>query len=155
MYIYWILMPKVSIQGGRKRKHLRAKKEKNTTGDTSHRWAKQNKIPPEINALSFYVTKTDLVGQKWLWSDQIDLDLAIMIWWRPKWNGHDQNELVRSKLWFSTKMNHIWTWPIHFGRDHFILFVTKSLWSSPNQFGQIKTILDRPKLFWSHRRTRH
>ena len=52
-------------------------------------------------------------------------------------------------------MNHIWTWPIHFGRDHFILVVTKSLWSSPNQFGQTKTILDRPKLFWSHGRTRH
>ena len=49
----------------------------------------------------------------------------------------------------------IWTWPIHFGCDHFILVETKSLWSSPNQFGQTKTILDRPKLFWSHRRTRH
>ena len=70
-----------------------------------------------------------------------------MKWSRPKW--------IWSKLWFSTKMNHIWTWPIHFGRDHFILVKTKSLWSSPNQFGQTKTILDRPKLFWSHRRTRH
>ena len=85
----------------------------------------------------------------------IDLDLTIRIWSRPKWNGHKQNELVRSKLWFFTKMNHIWTWPIHFGCDHFILVMTKSLWSSPNQFGQTKTILDRPKLFWSHRRTRH
>ena len=35
------------------------------------------------------------------------------------------------------------------------MVVTKSLWSSPNQFGQTKTILDRPKLSWSHRRTRH
>ena len=25
------------------------------------------------------------------------LDLTIMIWSRPKWNGHDQNELVRFK----------------------------------------------------------
>ena len=33
--------------------------------------------------------------------------------------------------------------------------MTKSLWSSPNQFGQTKTILDRQKLFLSHRRTRH
>ena len=49
----------------------------------------------------------------------------------------------------------IWTWPIHFGRDHFILVVTKLSWSCPNQFGQTKTILDQPKLFWSHRRTRH
>ena len=61
----------------------------------------------------------------------------------------------------TTKMN--WSGPnvIHFGiksqfgRDHFILVETKSLWSSPNQFGQTKTILDRPKLFWSHRKTRH
>ena len=33
---------------------------------------------------STYVTKTVLVGPKWFWSDQIDLDLAIMIWSRPK-----------------------------------------------------------------------
>ena len=31
------------------------------------------------NALSFYVTKTVLVDPKWFWSDQIDLDLTIMI----------------------------------------------------------------------------
>ena len=36
------------------------------------------------NALSFYVTKTVLVGLEWFWSDQIDLDLTIMIWSRPK-----------------------------------------------------------------------
>ena len=35
-------------------------------------------------ALSFYGTKTVLVGPKWFWSDQIDLDLTIMIWSRPK-----------------------------------------------------------------------
>jgi hypothetical protein len=81
-----------------------------------------------FNALSFYLTKTVLVGPKWFWSDQIDLDLTIMIWSRPKWNGHDQNELVRSKLWFAT---------------------------FENEFGQTKTILDQPKLFWSHKRTRH
>ena len=102
------------------------------------------------NALPFYVTKTVLVGLKWFWSDQIDLDLTLMLWSRPKWNGQDQNELVRSKLWFSTKMNHIWTWPIHFGCDHFIFVMTKSLWSSQNHFGHTKTILDQPKLFWSH-----
>ena len=31
------------------------------------------------------------------------------------------------------------------------MVVTKSLWSSPNQFGQTEIILDQPKLFWSHR----
>ena len=41
-------------------------------------------------ALSFYVTKTVLVSPKWFWSDQIDLDLTLMIWSRPKWNGQDQ-----------------------------------------------------------------
>ena len=35
-------------------------------------------------ALSFYVTKTVLVGPKWFWSDQIDLDLTLTIWSRPK-----------------------------------------------------------------------
>ena len=39
---------------------------------------------PIINALSFYVTKTVLVGPKWFWSDQIDLDFTLMIWSRPK-----------------------------------------------------------------------
>ena len=94
------------------------------------------------NALSFYATKTVLVNPKLFWCDQIDLDLAIMIWSGPNWD-------------FLPNINHIWTRPSHFGCDHFILVVTKSLWSSPNQFGQTKTILDQPKLFWSHRRTRH
>jgi hypothetical protein len=38
----------------------------------------------KTDALSFYVTKTVLVGPKWFWSDQIDLDLTIMIWSQPK-----------------------------------------------------------------------
>ena len=33
----------------------------------------------QTTALSFYVTKTVLVGPKRFWSDQIDLDLIIMI----------------------------------------------------------------------------
>ena len=31
-----------------------------------------------------YVTKAVLVGPKWFWSDQTDLNLTIMIWSRPK-----------------------------------------------------------------------
>ena len=65
-----------------------------------------------------------------------------MIWSWSKWNGHNQNELVRSKLWFSTKMNHIWAWPIHFGCDHFIL-------SRPNHYGHSQINLIRPKPFWT------
>ena len=55
-----------------------------------------------------------------------------------------------------------------FGPDQFILVVTVSFWLWPNHYGQVqinlvksKSIwsdqnhLDRPKLFWSHRRTRH
>ena len=56
---------------------------------------------------------------------------------------------------FLPKWITIWTWPIHFGHVHFILVVIKSLWSGRNKSGQTKTILDQPKLFWSHRRTRH
>ena len=48
-----------------------------------------------IYALSFYVTKTVLVGPKLFWSDQIDLDFAIfddlvttkMKRSQPKWIG--------------------------------------------------------------------
>ena len=86
----------------------------------------------KTNALSFYVTKIVLVGPKLFWSDQVDLDLTTMIWSQPKWNGHDQNELVWSKLWFSTKMNHnldltnsFWSWPFHFGRDQIIMVKSK------------------------------
>ena len=100
--------------------------------------------------MSFYVTKTVLVGQKWFWSDQIYLDLTIMIWSWPKWNGHDQNEMVTSK------MN--WSGPnvIHFGRksrfgpDQFILVVTISFWSRPNHYGQVQINLVRPKPFWTN-----
>ena len=58
-----------------------------------------------VNALSFYVTKTVLVGPKWFWSDQIDLVLTIMIWSRPKWNGRNQNEMVTTKMNWSGLKN--------------------------------------------------
>ena len=103
------------------------------------------------NALSFYVTKTVLVGPKWFWSDQIDLDLTIMIWSWTKWIGHDQNELVGSKLVFSTKTiyhrsnldptSSFWSWPIHFGCDQIIMVWSKSIWSDQNHFGPTKTVL--------------
>ena len=95
----------------------------------------------DTNALSFYATKIILVSPKWFWSDQIDLDLTIMIWYWPKWNGRDQNELVRSKWWFSTILNHIWTWPIHFGHDQIIVVKSKSIWSDQIHFGPTKTVL--------------
>ena len=66
-------------------------------------------------ALSFYVTKTVLVGPKWFWSDQIDLDPTIMIWSWPKWIGRDQNELV------VTKTN--WSWPKWIGQVQTMIFV--------------------------------
>ena len=95
---------------------------------------------PKINALSFYLTKTVLVGPKWFWSDQIDLDLTIIIWSWP-------NEMV------TTKMN--WSGPnvIHFGRksqfgpDQFILVKTISFWSRPNHYGEVQINLVRPKPF--------
>ena len=91
------------------------------------------------------MTKTVLVGPKWFWSDQIDLVTTKMNWSGPNWFFQPKQYIIGP----------IWTQPIHFGHDQFILVMTKSLWSGSNQFGQTKTILDRPKLFWSHRRTGH
>jgi hypothetical protein len=84
----------------------------------------------------------------------------VLVW--PNWFGLAHNNLV------TTKMK--WSWPkwiakvqivifyqneSQFGPDQFILvvtisfyIVTKSLLSSPNQFGRTKTILDQPKPFW-------
>jgi hypothetical protein len=100
---------------------------------------------------AFYVTKTVLVDPKWFWSDQIDLDLTIMIWSRPKWIGQVQ-------MWFILAENHnldptnsFSSWLFHFGGDQIIMVKSKSIWSYQNHFGHTKTILDRPKLFW----TRH
>ena len=112
---------------------------------------------------SFGRSKMVLVWPNWFGLDHNDLVTTKMIWSRPKWFGHDQNEMVAIKMnWSCPNVIHFGRKSqfrpdqlIHFGRDHFILVVTKSLWSSPNQFGQTKTILDRPKLFWSYRRTRH
>ena len=77
----------------------------------------------------------------------------VLVW--PNWFGLDHNDLV------TTKMK--WSRPKWIGQVQIMIFyqneshlvVTKLLWSSPNWFGQTKTILDRPKQFWSHRRTRH
>ena len=83
----------------------------------------------KTNALSFYVTKTVLVGPKWFWSDQIDLDLTIMIWSRPKWNGHNQNELVMTISF--------WLWPNHYGQVEINLVRPKSFWTDQNCYGHI------------------
>ena len=48
--------------------------------------------------------------------------------------GHDQ-KIGQVQMWFIWVEITIWTWPIHFGLDHFILVVTMS---SPNQFGHIE-----------------
>ena len=61
-----------------------------------------------------------------------------MIWSRPKWFGHDQNELVWSKLWFSTKMNSFWSWPNHYGQVQINLIWPKQFWTDQNCFGHIK-----------------
>ena len=89
------------------------------------------------NALSFYVTKTVLVGPKWFWSDQIDLDLTIMIWLRPKWN--DQVQIV---ILYQNESP--------FGPNQFILVVTISFWSWPNHYGQVQINLVTPKPFWTN-----
>ena len=87
---------------------------------------------------SFGRSKMVLVWPNWFGLDHNDLVTTKMKWSRPKWNGHDQNELVISKLWFSTKMNHIWTWPFHFGHDQTIMVKSKSILTDQNCFCHIK-----------------
>ena len=70
-----------------------------------------------------------------------------MVMTKMNWSGPNC-DFQRSKIT-------IWSWPFHFGRDQIIMVKSKSIWSDQNQFGQNKTILDQPKLFCSHRRTRH
>ena len=90
---------------------------------------------------SFGRSKMVLVWPNWFGLDHNDLVTTIMKWSQPKWIGQ-----VQIVIFYQNESQ--------FGPDQFILVVTISLWSSPNQFGQTKTILGRPKLFWSHRRTR-
>ena len=87
--------------------------------------------------MSFYVTKTVLVGPKWFWSDQIDLDLTIMIWLRPKWNGQVQIVILYQN-------------ESPFGPNQFNLVVTISFWLWPNHYGQVQINLVRPKPFWTN-----
>ena len=84
---------------------------------------------------------------KQFWSVQKGFGLTKLIWNWPQWFGHDQNEMVTTKmnwsspkLWFSTKMKHIWT---------FILVVTISIWSWPNHYCQVQINLVGPKSFWT------
>ena len=86
------------------------------------------------NALSF-------MWPKQFWSVQIDLNLTIMIWSRPKWIGQVQ-------MWFILIENHnldltnsFWPWPFHFGHDQIIMVKSKSIWSDQNHFGPTKAVL--------------
>ena len=84
---------------------------------------------------------------KQFWSVQKGFGLTKLIWNWPQWFGHDQNEMV------TTKMN--WSGPnvIHFGRksqfgpDQFILVVTISFWLRQNHYGQVQINLVTPKPF--------
>ena len=79
--------------------------------------------------LSFYVTKTVLVGPKWFWSDHNDLVMTKKKWSRPKWIGQVQ-------MWFILVENHN-------------LDLTNSFWLIPNHYGQVQINLVRPKPFWT------
>ena len=88
-------------------------------------------------ALSFYVTKTVLVGTKWFWSDQIDLVLTTMIWSWPEWIGPVQMWFFLVENCNFDLTNSFWLWPFHFGQDQIIIVKSKS-------------ILVRPKPFWTN-----
>ena len=82
---------------------------------------------------------------KQFWSDQIDMDLTIMIWLWPKWIGHNQNDLVGSKLvlliYHSSNLdltNSFWSWPNHYGQVQINLVRPKPFWTNQNCFGHIE-----------------
>ena len=76
-----------------------------------------------------------------------------LIWTWPWWFGHDQNELVTTKLSkvqiviFYQNESHLdltnsfWYWPFYFGLDQIIMVKSKSIWSDQNHFGPTKTVL--------------
>jgi hypothetical protein len=69
-------------------------------------------------------------------SDQIDLELTIMIWSRPK-----RIVQVQVVIFYQNESQ--------FGPDQFILVVTISLGLCPNHYGQVQINLVRPKSFWT------
>ena len=82
---------------------------------------------------------------KQFWSDQIDMDLTIMIWLWPKWIGHNQNDLVGSKLvlliYHSSNLdptNSFWSWPNHYGQMQINLVRPKPFWTDQSCFGHIE-----------------
>ena len=82
------------------------------------------------------------MGPKWFWTVQIVLDGYKLFWLGPNCFGRVQIILVRFKLDFSRLIFIIWTCPKWFecGQNELVI----------NQNN-----LDGPKLFWTHRRTRH
>ena len=100
-------------------------------------------------ALSFYVTKTVLVGPKWFWSDPIDLGLTRhndlvttkMKWSQPKWIGQVQIVIFYQNESHLDLTNSFRSWPFHFGRDQITMVKSKSIWSDQNHFGPTKTVL--------------
>ena len=87
--------------------------------------------------MSYSLMSCPSMWPKQFWSDQIDMDLTIMIWLWPKWIGHNQNDLVGSKLvlliYHSSNLD-----------------PTNSFWSWPNHYGQMQINLVRPKPFWTN-----
>ena len=93
------------------------------------------------NALSFYVTKTVLVGPKWFWSDQQN----EMVTTKMNWSGPNViHSGIKSQLgpdqFNLVVTNSIWSWPFYFGRDQIIMVKSKSIWSDQNHLGPTKTV---------------
>ena len=85
---------------------------------------------------------------KQFWLVQNGFGLTRLIWTWPWWFGHDQNELVTTKL-SKVQIVIFYQNESQFGPDQFILFVTISLWLWPNHYGQVQINLVRPKPFWT------
>ena len=89
-------------------------------------------------ALSFYVTKTVLVGPNWFGLDHNDLVSTKMKWSRPKWIGQVQIVIFYQNESHLDLTNSFWSWPFHFGRDQINLVRPKPFWTDQNCFGHIE-----------------
>ena len=102
-------------------------------GDFSHHEASHFCLVILCDQNSFGRSKMVLVWANLLGLDHNDLVTTKMKWSRPKWIG-----LVQIEIHFGRK-----SW---FGPDQFILVMTISFWSRPNDYGHIMV---KSKSIWS------
>ena len=87
--------------------------------------------------MSFYVTKTVLVGPNRFGLDHNDLLSTKMKWSRPKWIGQ-----VQIVIFYQNESQ--------FGPEQFIFVGLFHFGCEKNHYGQVQINFARPKLFWTN-----